>query len=245
MGRTLTRDHGPWVETRLAACPAAHTPMAIGQESGGRMKRHLLEPTILTACAVCARGQARPAADLIIQNARVWTVDRDHPEAEAVAVVGDRIVAVGSNQEVDAWRGAKTSVKDGAGKRLLPGFNDAHVHLTSGGQQLDYVQLNDATSPQEFARRIADRARKTSKDEWILGGDWDETKWTPAQLPTKELIDPSTSQIPAAVSRYDGHMILANLLALKLAGITAKTPDPDGGVIVHDAQGNPTGALKD
>ena len=209
------------------------------------MKRHLLQTTILIACAAFARAQAEPAADLIIQNARVWTVDRDHPEAEAVAVVGDRIVAVGSNQEVDAWRGPKTSVQDGAGKRLLPGFNDAHVHFTSGGQQLDNVQLNDATSPREFARRIAERARKTSKDEWILGGDWDETKWTPAQLPTKELIDPLTSQIPAAVARYDGHMILANSLALKLAGITAKTPDPDGGVIVHDAQGNPTGALKD
>jgi hypothetical protein len=209
------------------------------------MKRHFLRTAILIACAAFAPAQTKPAADLIIQNARVWTVDRDHPEAEAVAVVGDRIVAVGSNQEVDAWRGSKTSVQDGAGKRLLPGFNDAHVHFTSGGQQLDNVQLNDATSPQEFARRIAERARKTSKDEWILGGDWDETKWTPAQLPTKELIDPSTSQIPAAVARYDGHMILANSLALKLAGITAKTPDPDGGVIVHDAQGNPTGALKD
>jgi predicted amidohydrolase YtcJ len=209
------------------------------------MKRHFLRTAILIACTASAIAQTKPAAELIIRNAKIWTVDRDHPEAEAVAVVGDRIVAVGSNQEVDAWRGSKTSVQDGAGKRLLPGFNDAHVHFTSGGQQLDNVQLNDATSPQEFARRIAERARKTSKDEWILGGDWDETKWTPAQLPTKELIDPSTSQSPAAVARYDGHMILANSLALKLAGITAKTPDPDGGIIVHDAQGNPTGALKD
>jgi predicted amidohydrolase YtcJ len=136
-------------------------------------------------------------------------------------------------------------VQDAAGKRLVPGFNDAHVHFTSGGQQLDNVQLNDATSLQEFARRVGERAAKTSKGEWILGGDWDETKWTPAQLPTKELIDSLTPQTPTALDRYDGHMILANSLALKLAGITAQTPDPDGGVIVHDAQGNPTGALKD
>jgi predicted amidohydrolase YtcJ len=127
----------------------------------------------------------------------------------------------------------------------VPGFNDAHVHFTSGGQQLDNVQLNDVTSQQEFARRIAERAKKTASNEWILGGDWDETKWTPAQLPTKELIDSITPQTPTALDRYDGHMILANSVALKLAGITAQTPDPDGGVIVHDAKGNPTGALKD
>jgi predicted amidohydrolase YtcJ len=209
------------------------------------MKRHFLQTAILIVCTAFAVAQTKPAADLIIRNAEIWTVDRDHPEAEAVAILGDRIVAVGSNQEIDAWRGPNTRVLDGAGKRLLPGFNDAHVHFTSGGQQLDNVQLNDATSTQEFARRIAECAKKTSKDEWILGGDWDETKWTPAQLPTKELIDPSSAQIPVAVARYDGHMILANSLALKLAGITAKTPDPDGGVIVHDAQGSPTGALKD
>jgi hypothetical protein len=190
-------------------------------------------------------AQSQPAADLIIRNARIWTVERSHPEAEAVAILGDRIVAVGSNPEVDAWRGPATRVVDGAGKRLLPGFNDAHVHFTDGGAQLDNVQLNDAASPQEFARRIAERADKTAKDEWLLGGDWDETKWNPAQLPTKELIDPVTAKTPVAVNRYDGHMILANSLALKLAGITAKTPDPAGGVIVRDAQGNPTGALKD
>ena len=209
------------------------------------MKRHFLKTAILLVCAVCAFAQSKPAADLIIRNARVWTVDRAHPEAEAVAILGDRIVAVGSNQEVDAWHGPNTRVQDAAGKRLVPGFNDAHVHFTSGGQQLDNVQLNDVTSTQEFARRVAERAHKTAKDEWITGGDWDETKWTPAQLPTKELIDAITPGTPTALGRYDGHMILANSLALKLAGITAQTPDPDGGVIVHDAQGNPTGALKD
>jgi len=190
-------------------------------------------------------AQTKPAADLIIRNAKIWTVDRSHPEAEAVAILGDRIVAVGSNQDVDAWRGSGTKVVDAAGKRLLPGFNDSHVHFESGGAQLDNVQLNDATSQQEFVRRIAERAAKSAKGEWMLGGDWDETKWTPAQLPAKELIDPVTPNTPVALSRYDGHMILANSLALKAAGITAQTADPPGGVIVRDAQGNPTGALKD
>src|SRR5258706_5113129 len=210
------------------------------------MNRRVLGVTFFLASLIPAWGQnSKPAADLIIRNAKIWTVDRDHPEAEAVAILADRIVAVGSNQEIDAWRGPNTQVQDAAGKRLLPGFNDAHVHFTSGGQQLDNVQLNDVTSAQEFARRVGERVKPTTKGEWILGGDWDETKCTPAQLPTKELIDSVTPKTPTALDRYDGHMILANPLALKLGGITAKTPDPDGGVIVHDAQGNPTGALKD
>ena len=207
-----------------------------------RCTKHLV---VVLASAICLFAQTKPAADLIIQNARVWTVDSSHPEAEAVAVLGDRIVAVGTNSQVDAWRGPQTHVVDAKGRRLLPGFNDAHVHFTDGGAQLDSVELNDVTSTQEFARRIAERAAKTAKGEWVQGGDWDETKWSPAELPTKELIDPATPETPVAIDRYDGHMVLANSLALKLAGITAQTPDPAGGVIVRDRQGNPTGALKD
>src|SRR5258707_8548514 len=209
------------------------------------MKRCFLQIVVVLACALCVFAQTKPAADLIIQNARVWTVDPSRPEAEAVAILGDRIVAVGSSQQVDAWRGSHTRLVDAGRKRLLPGFNDAHVHFMDGGSQLDNVELNDATSPQEFARRIRERAAKTAKGGWLLGGDWDETKWNPAELPTKELIDAATPETPVAVNRYDGHMILANTVALELAGITAKTPDPAGGVIVRDRQGNPTGALKD
>ena len=200
---------------------------------------------VLLTCCLGTLAQSRPAADLIIRNAKIWTVDSSRPEAEAVAILGDRVVAMGSNREVEAWHGPGTKIVDASGKRLLPGFNDAHVHFTSGGEQLEQVELNDATSAQEFARRIEERAHKTAKGEWILGGRWDETKWTPAQLPTKELIDGFTLDIPVAIDRYDGHMILANSAALQLAGITAQTADPPGGVIVRDAQGNPTGALKD
>ncbi|MGB7331796.1 MAG: amidohydrolase family protein, partial [Terriglobales bacterium] len=215
------------------------------------MKRCLIAVVLCYAlgcvldCPLNVFAQAKPAADLIIQNAHIWTVDPLLPEAEAVAILGDRIVGVGSSQQVDSWRGPHTRVVNAGGKRLLPGFNDAHVHFTDGGAQLDNVELNDATSPQEFARRIGEHATKTAKGEWVLGGDWDETKWNPAELPTKELIDAATPETPVAVSRYDGHMVLANSLALKLAGITAQTPEPAGGVIVRDKQGNPTGALKD
>jgi predicted amidohydrolase YtcJ len=199
----------------------------------------------LAGIALSAPALPLPAADLIVQNAHIWTEDPSRAEAQAVAVLGDRIVAVGSTQEVRAWRGPHTQLIDAAGKRLVPGFNDAHVHFVDGGAQLDYVQLNDASSSQEFMRRVRERAAHSTKGEWMLGGDWDETKWTPAQLPTRELIDAVTPDTPVALDRYDGHMVLANSIALKLAGITAQTPDPDGGLIVRDRAGNPTGALKD
>ena len=199
---------------------------------------------IFTSLALLA-AQSQPAADLIIRNAKIWTVDKTDPTAQAVAVLNGRIVAVGSNDEVEAWRGPRTRVVDAAGKLLLPGFNDSHVHFVDGGLSLDSVQLNDAASAAEFARRIGEQAKKTPRGEWVTSGDWDETKWTPAAMPTKDLIDPLTPDTPVFVSRYDGHMALANSVTLRLAGITAQTPDPPGGVIVHDAQGNPTGALKD
>ena len=190
-------------------------------------------------------AQNKPAADLIITNAKIWTVDKTRPQAESLAVLRDRIVAVGSNAEVDAWHGPQTRIIDAQGKLLLPGFNDAHVHFVDGGQHLDEVQLKDAATPQEFARRIGERAKTTPKGEWITGGDWDEQKWSPPNLPTKELVDPVTPDTPVWVNRYDGHESLANSLTLRLAGITAKTPDPAGGQIVRDAQGNPTGVLRD
>ena len=198
---------------------------------------------LFIACACAA--QTKPAGDLIITNGKVWTVDKSLPGAQAVAVLGDRIVAVGSATDIEVWRGPRTQVIDAGGKLVLPGFNDAHVHFVSGGMQLDNVQLKDATSALEFARLIGERAKVTVKGEWILGGNWDETKWAPPNIPTKQLIDVLTPDNPVFVTRYDGHMGVANSVALRLAGITAQTQDPPGGTIVRDAQGNPTGALKD
>ncbi|HKF23775.1 MAG TPA: amidohydrolase [Candidatus Angelobacter sp.] len=200
---------------------------------------------VLLTGAFLAVAQTKPAADLIITNARIWTVDKTRPQAEALAVLGERIVAVGSSAEVDAWRGPQTKVLDAHGKLLLPGFNDSHVHFVDGGAHLQEVQLKDAATPQEFAQRIGERAKTTPKGEWITGGDWDEQKWSPPSLPTKELIDPLTPDTPVSVNRYDGHEILVNSLVLRLANITDKTPDPPGGQIVRDEQGNPTGVLRD
>lgn len=189
--------------------------------------------------------ETRPSADLIIRHALIWTVNPAQPEASSVAVLNGRIVAVGSDESVKAWSGARTQLVDAGGRRLLPGFNDSHVHLIDGGVSLEAVQLNDAGSNSEFVRRIGAFVAHTPKGEWIRGGEWDETKWSPAELPTRQQIDAATPDNPVAIERYDGHMVLVNSRALKLAGITSATPDPPGGLIVHDPHGEPTGALKD
>jgi predicted amidohydrolase YtcJ len=200
---------------------------------------------LVLVTAMYANSQPKPSATLIITNAAVYTVDKKRPRAEAVAVIGDRIVAVGSSAEINLWRSPQTKVIDAGGRPLLPGFNDAHVHFIAGGAQLDQVQLNDAAEPGEFAKRIAAQVSKTPKGEWILGGRWDETKWPNPQLPTKELVDPVTGATPIFVERYDGHEALANSAAMKVAGVGAKTADVPGGVIMRDASGNPTGIFKD
>ncbi len=185
-------------------------------------------------------------ADMIIINAAVHTMDRNQPMVEAVAVLGNRIIAVGSTTEIKRLSGANTKVIDAKGQLVLPGFNDAHVHFMSGGFQLSSVDLRDANTPQEFAERIRNFAARVPPGQWITGGDWDHERWPDAKLPTRELIDKFTPNTPVFVNRLDGHMALANSLALKLAGVTYSTKDPDGGVIVRDPKtGEPTGILKD
>jgi predicted amidohydrolase YtcJ len=198
------------------------------------------------ACAValsCARAP-RVAADLVVIHANIWTGDPRQPRAEALAAIGERIVDIGSAADIDRWRGKDTQVVDAEGRRVVPGFNDAHVHFVDGGAQLESVDLKDADSPTEFARRIIARAR-AKPGEWVLGGDWDDQRWTPATLPTRALVDDGTGGTPVFVNRYDGHMALANSAALGRAGVTEHTPDPPGGEIVRDADGLPTGVLKD
>jgi predicted amidohydrolase YtcJ len=186
-----------------------------------------------------------PNADLIIANAKIYTVDEKQPRAEAIAIWRDRIIAVGKREAIESWHNASTHVIDAKGKLVLPGFNDSHVHLVSGGMQLTNVNLKDASSREEFVKRIAARAGSVPEGDWILGGDWDDQQWNPAELPSKEWIDSATPKHPVFLNRYDGHMALANSVALRLAKVTAKTPDPPGGTIVRDMQGNPTGVLKE
>jgi predicted amidohydrolase YtcJ len=183
--------------------------------------------------------------DLVLIDGKIWTVNPAQPEAEAVACLNGMIAAVGSTAEIRKLIGPHTRVVDLRGKRVVPGFNDAHVHFYSGGFNLTSVQLRDARSQAEFRDRIRDFAAKQPSGRWITGGEWDHESWSPAKLPARQLVDDVTGDHPLFVQRLDGHMGLANSLALKLAGITRETPDRPGGTIVHDSNGEPTGILKD
>jgi len=185
-------------------------------------------------------------ADLILLNGKIWTVDAARPWAEAVAVRGGRIAAVGTTAEVGRLGGAETQVIDLRGAFVLPGFIDSHVHFLNGGLSLLSIQLRDARTKAEFIDRIGAKARELPRGEWILNGDWDHQQFDPVELPRREWIDAATPDHPVCINRLDGHMVLCNSLALKLGGVTRETPAPPGGEIVKDpATGEPTGILKD
>lgn len=188
---------------------------------------------------------AQPRASLVLMNGNIHTMNAASPRAEAVAVIGSRIVEVGGNDEIRRWIGPETRVVDLHGRLMVPGFNDAHAHFYSGGRALASVQLRSARSPEEFRDRMASFAAKIPAGRWVLNGEWDHENWSPARLPTRQLIDEATRDHPVFVSRLDGHMALANSAALKLAGIDRNTPDPPGGAIVRDEHGEPSGILKD
>jgi len=198
---------------------------------------------LLTAVSVEAPAQI--VADTVFVHGKVWTENPQQPQAEAVAILGNRIAAVGSSTAILKLAGPSTKLIDLGGKRVLPGFNDAHVHFVAGGTSLASVQLGDTKSEAQFRQRIADYAKNQPKGAWILEGEWDHERWSPARLPTHQSIDDVSADNPVFVSRLDGHEALANALAMKLAGVDKDTKDVPGGVIVRDADGNPTGIFKD
>jgi predicted amidohydrolase YtcJ len=201
---------------------------------------------LVLACAPAApaRDAGGGPATGVILHAHVWTGDPAHPEAQAIAWREDRILAVGTDDEVSALAGPRTRVMDARGGTVAPGFVDAHLHFVNGGATLTEVQLRDVRSREEFAARIAAYARTLPRGAWMLGGDWDHTHWG-GELPTRAWIDGVTPDAPVFVSRLDGHMALANGAALRAAGITRDTPDVPGGTIVRDANREPTGIFMD
>ncbi len=185
-------------------------------------------------------------ADLVLINGTVHTVNPDQPWAEALAVKGEKISAVGSSQDIKEMIGSSTEVIDLRGDLLLPGFIDSHTHFLDGGFSLLSVSLREAKSREEFVARIKEKAEELGKEEWILNGDWDHQSFDLPELPGKEWIDAVTPDNPVCVNRHDGHMVLVNSLALEIAGITRETPVPKGGEILKDSEtGDPTGILKD
>jgi predicted amidohydrolase YtcJ len=207
--------------------------------------RSLICCAVVLLAALTASAAQAQSATLILVNGRIWTENPRQPEAEAIALEGNRIIAVGSSDAIRKSAAPGCQVIDLGGRRVVPGFNDAHVHLLGGGDALVSVQLHDASSAEEFRRRIGDYARTLPKGAWIRNGLWDHTRWTPAALPTHALIDPVTPDNPVFVWRLDGHMALANGMAMRLAGLDRNTRDVPGGEIVRDKDGNPTGILKD
>jgi predicted amidohydrolase YtcJ len=215
---------------------------------------------VAAAVAACASLGAQQGVDLAIVNAVVYTGDAQRPAAEALAVSGDRLVAVGTSAEVRRLAGARTRVIDARGGFVTPGFNDAHVHVDATGALLVGVNLLDVHQPEAFRERMAAATTRLPKGAWITRGEWGAyEQWsagsagssgaTPAGAagpftPSRDLIDAVTPDHPVLVNRFDRSMYLANSKALELAGITGETPDPPGGEILKDAAGRPTGILK-
>ncbi len=193
--------------------------------------------------ATPALSSAAPIT-LAVVNARIWTGDARRPWADGLAASGDTIVAVASSAEIKKLVRAGTHVIDAAGQFVTPGFIDSHVHFLQGGLALKSVQLRDARTRMAFVDRIAEFASRTPAGQWIQRGDWDHELWG-GELPTREWIDAVTPNHPVWINRLDGHMALANSRAMQLAGITCDTGDVDGGTIVRDARGEPTGVFKD
>jgi len=199
---------------------------------------------LLLAMSLAEPAVAQAPVSLVVVNARVWTGDPRRPWADGIAVRGDRIAAVGSSAEIRKLAGAEARLIDARGGMVVPGFVDAHVHFVDGGFRLSSVQLRDARTPAEFVRRIRDFAATVPPGTWIQGGDWDHEQWG-GELPTRAWIDSVTPAHPVWVNRLDGHMALANSAALRAAGIGDSVAVVQGGTVVRDAAGAPTGVLKD
>jgi predicted amidohydrolase YtcJ len=190
-------------------------------------------------------ADAESKADLILSGGKICTENPAQAKAEAIAIKANRIMAVGTSQAILKLAGSNTKVIELRGRRVLPGFNDAHLHFYMGGASLSLVQLRHAASPSAFREEIGKFARTRPRGEWIVGGNWDHQNWTPPILPDHELIDSVTPENPMFVNRFEGHSSLANSLAMKLAGIDRDTKDVPGGEIVRNTHGDPTGIFKD
>lgn len=211
-----------------------------------RMKRLKLTALLVLFFALFINLNCQCEADLILLNGHIFTVEKSQPWAQACAIKNGRFTALGDNNFIKKFQGKNTRVIQLNRRLAVPGFNDAHLHFLEGALHLLGINLRGAADENEFKKRIQNYAGKLDKGEWILGGYWDHEAWPSKKHPTKELIDEITGDNPVLIDRLDGHIALANSLALKLSGITADTPDPQGGKIAKDPKtGEPTGILKD
>lgn len=221
------------------------------------MKPWLPKILLLYLLAACLGGEAfartrnAQAADLILLSGRIYTSNPAHPWAEALAIRGERVLAVGTNREIKEFRGPQTRVIDLGGRMAIPGIIDSHIHFLGGSLALDQVKLDDADTVEEIKRRLRAYIAVHPGPKWVLGRGWYYDVFKPARLPTKQILDEIFPDRPLALTCFDGHSVWVNSRALALAGITRETPDPvQAGVvvgsIVRDAvTGEPTGVLKE
>jgi predicted amidohydrolase YtcJ len=195
--------------------------------------------------ATSSSNYKKEKADLVIINGKVLTIDKDNPVSEAVAVKGEKILAVGTSSQISRMIAeGRTKVIDAAGRLVIPGFNDAHVHF--GPLDPDYIELRYTTNPAVITEKVKTQVLKSKPGELIEGGHWEHEMFINREWPTKELIDKVSPDNPVVLSRADGHSVLVNSYVLKNSGITRDTPDPFGGEIRKDPiTGEPTGILKE
>jgi predicted amidohydrolase YtcJ len=207
--------------------------------------------TIAAAARTPAAGQQPPTADLLLTNAKVVTMDDRVPQAQAVAVRGDRIVAVGAAGELEKYRGAATEVIDLRGQLVIPGFIESHGHFTGVGEAQLQLKLMETTSWEEIVRRVASAVKGAKPGEWIVGRGWHQDKWTvrpePAVegFPTHASLDAVSPDNPVVLTHASGHASFVNAAAMAASGITRATRNPPGGEILKDAAGEPTGLLRE
>jgi len=208
---------------------------------------NLILPLTLALAADAGDAPAAPPAPamLVIVNANIYTAADAAPRAQALAVGGGTVVAIGSEATVKPFIGPRTRVVDLGGKALLPGLIDSHGHMLSLGTRLSDVDVTGTTSYEQVIAKVAERAKSTPKGQWILGRGWDQNDWAVMAMPSHGALSRAVPDHPVRLTRIDGHAALVNQKALDLAHITRDTPNPQGGAILKDANGEPTGVLVD
>jgi predicted amidohydrolase YtcJ len=208
--------------------------------------RLILPLIIVLSISLYAANDPSPVnVDLIITNARIYTVNPHQPWAEAIAITGDKIVAVGDRKHVEALRSPTTRVIDAGQRLLMPGFVDCHIHFMQGSLGLTQVDLNEVTSVAEIQKRVKAYADSHPNEPWIQGMGWTYPTFGPSALPNKQILDDVVPDRPVYLEAFDGHSSWANSKALAMAGIDRNTPDPPNGKIIRDEKGDPTGALQE
>jgi predicted amidohydrolase YtcJ len=212
-----------------------------------KMLVFLIVVGLLFVMGACTPGYDGPPADLVIKNAKIVTIDKDNPRAQAIAVKGELILAVTSDKKIKPYiEEGTTQVIDVGGRLLVPGFNDAHIHFMSGGNSLMNLDFRYVHDPQEIARMVKEKVDQSQPGELITGGGWEHETFPDKQWPTKEILDEVAPDNPVILSRADGHSSWVNSFVINMSGITRDTPSPPNGTIVKDpVSGEPTGIFKE